>query len=482
VASRYVLSLLLILVTTAVWVSPAVAASLPDFTGMVEQTSPVVVNISTSQKIQRKSNGGPHGRMPDFPEGTPFDDFLRRFPWFDEDGERGPEEFDSKSLGSGFIVSDDGYILTNHHVIKDADEIIVRLNDRRELEAEVVGSDPRSDVALLKIDAKGLPTAKIGDSSKLKVGEWVVAIGSPFDFDHTVTAGIVSALGRNLPSENYVPFIQTDVAINPGNSGGPLLNMDGEVVGINAQIYSRTGGFMGLSFTIPINLAMNVVDQLQTKGHVARGWLGVFIQDVTRELAESFGMEKPGGALVSRVMDGSPAEDAGYKVGDVIIEFDGKEVISSATLPPMVGATAVDKTVPVKVIRDGKKITLDTRIGELPAEDEIKVATAESKSSEADRLGLTVGDLTDEQRSNFEIEQNGVIVEKIERGPALRSGIREGDVILKLNNVTIKNAEQFAEVVEGLPTDKNVAVLVQRRSGPIFLAMKLEEAAKADEE
>ncbi len=465
-------------IISCLWIISASAKSLPDFTGVVEDVSAAVVNISTTQKIKQKDpRATPHGKMPNIPEGTPFDEFFRRF--FGEGGEGGGGgfgEYDAKSLGSGFIVSKEGYILTNNHVIKDADEIIVKLSDRRELVAEVIGSDPRSDVALLKIDAHDLPTVKIGDSSKLKVGEWVLAIGSPFDFDHTVTAGIVSALRRNLPSENYVPFIQTDVAINPGNSGGPLLNLDGEVVGINAQIYSRTGGFMGLSFTIPVNLAMDVMEQLRTSGHVARGWLGVFIQDVTRELAESFGMDKPEGALVSRVLEDSPAEKAGFEVGDVILEFDNKAVISSSSLPPIVGVTTIGKAVPVIVIRDGKRVTIDTKVGELPAEDDLKVATVvEPEVSDVDRLGMTIKDLTKEQRKELELPENGVLVTKVENGAAKHAGIRRGDIVIKLNNQDVKNAKSFDELVSGLPESKNIAVLVQRRGGPVFIALKIDK-------
>lgn len=447
------------------------AAQLPDFVPVVEASSAAVVNISTTQKIKHGRRGFPHG-MPDFPEGTPFDEFFRRF--FDEErrGEM-PREYDAHSLGSGFIISRDGYILTNYHVIRDADEIIVRLSDRRELEAEVIGSDQRSDVALLKVEADDLPVVKIGDSSKLKVGEWVLAIGSPFDFDHTVTAGIVSAVGRSLPNENYVPFIQTDVAINPGNSGGPLFNMDGEVVGVNAQIYSRTGGFMGLSFTIPIDLAMDVVKQLKDVGHVTRGWLGVLIQDVTRELAESFNMNKPVGALVSQVLPGSPAQAAGFEVGDIIIEFNSRKVQTSAALPPMVGVTPVDEEVPVKVMRNGKIKTLKVTIGELPSDEEIQASAAEPGSAEDTRLNLDVTDLSDEQRKELGLKDKGVLVTEVKSGPAYDAGIRQGDVIVMINNQNIKDAKHFREVSQGLPSDKPVAVLVQRRDGPVFLALKL---------
>lgn len=457
----------------AVVANSAYASSLPDFTDLAKASSPAVVNISTTQKIQQRRPGLPHGERPDFPEGTPFDDFFRRF---FGDPEEDMEEYDAKSLGSGFIISSDGYILTNRHVIKDADEIIVRLSDRREFIAEVVGSDKRSDVALLKIEAEDLPVVEIGDSDKLKVGEWVLAIGSPFGFDHSVTAGIVSAKGRSLPSENYVPFIQTDVAINPGNSGGPLFNMDGEVVGVNSQIYSRTGGFMGLSFAIPINVSMNVVEQLKTKGYVSRGWLGILIQDVTSELAESFGMEKPTGALVARVLPESPAQKSGIKVGDVIVEYNGKEVVSSSALPPMVGSTRVGEEVQVKVIRDGDRKTLDIEIGELPKDEEIKLSQKDESQGDIEhRLGISVSKLTASQRQKLDIEDTGVYVEEVMKGPAQEAGIRPGDVILKINGMDVDDIEHFNELVAELPTGKSVPVLIQRRSGPMFLALKLKD-------
>ncbi|MGD2112551.1 MAG: Do family serine endopeptidase, partial [Gammaproteobacteria bacterium] len=316
------------------------AGQLPSFTGLVKDASPAVVNISTSQKVRTGMPQLPEGfEIPDLPEDSPFGELFKYF--FDHGDEGDPGFHDAKSLGSGFIISKDGYILTNYHVVNEADEVIVRLSDRRELKAEVIGEDKRSDIALVKIEAHDLPVVKIGRSRDLEVGEWVLAIGSPFGFDLSATAGIVSAKGRSLPRENYVPFIQTDVAINPGNSGGPLFNQNGEVVGVNSQIYSRTGGYMGLSFAIPIEVAMDVVEQLKTKGHVSRGWLGVLIQDVTLDLAESFGMKKPRGALVAKVLPDSPAQAAGIKVGDVIVEFNNREVINSANLPPIVGSSQV---------------------------------------------------------------------------------------------------------------------------------------------
>jgi serine protease Do len=453
----------------------AAVRDLPDFTALVEQSSAAVVNISTSTKIKQEQFRNPHGGMP---EQEPFDEFLRRF-FGDRGGEGAPEEFDEKSLGSGFIITADGYVLTNNHVIRDADEIVVRLSDRREFVAEVVGSDRSSDVALLKIDADNLPVARIGSSAELKVGSWVLAIGSPFGFEHSVTAGIVSAKGRSLPNENYVPFIQTDVAINPGNSGGPLFNMDGEVVGVNSQIFSRTGGFMGLSFAIPIDIAMSVVDQLRSAGHVTRGWLGILIQDVDRALAESFGMSKPSGALVARVLPDSPAQKAGVQVGDVVVEFDGKEVESSGALPPMVGVSKVGSKVPVKVIRNGKPMTLSVTISELPEEEELDLAAGgeEGGGTTIKRLAIAVSELTPEQTQELEVK-GGVVVEAIESGPASRAGVRRGDIILRLNNVEIASMEQFKKLVADLPEGKAIPVLVQRRGSPLFLALKLGEDAQ----
>ena len=333
----------------------------------------------------------------------------------------------------------------------------------------------------MKIDAQGLPVARIGDSNKLKVGAWVLAIGSPFGFDYTVTAGIVSAKARSLPNENYVPFIQTDVAINPGNSGGPLLNMEGEVVGINSQIYSRTGGFMGLSFAIPIEVVMDVVEQLKTSGHVVRGWLGILIQDVTRELAESFGMDKPIGALVARVLPDSPAEDAGIKVGDVIVEYDGREVGSSSALPPMVGSTKVGEKVKIRIIREGKSRTLKVRISELPEDDEIRLArdggdgTSEVRVK---RIDVVVSELTEEQKREQD-GKTGVYVDAVKSGPASRAGIRRGDIILKFNGEDVEGVKHFKKLVEDAPEGRPVPVLILRRGSPIFLALKI---AGEDEE
>lgn len=453
----------------------AQARSLPDFTELVEANSAAVVNISTTQKVQRTNRLPPGLRVPELPENSPFGELFRHF--FGEEGEGGvPEEFDSKSLGSGFFISKDGFVLTNAHVVKGADEIIVRLSDRRELEATVIGFDVRSDIALLKVNADSdLPVVRLGSSQDLKVGEWVLAIGSPFGFDHSVTAGIVSAKGRSLPRENYVPFIQTDVAINPGNSGGPLFNLSGEVIGINSQIYSRTGGFMGLSFAIPMDVAMNVVEQLKTRGKVVRGWLGVLIQDVTRELAESFGLDKPRGALVARVLPDSPASDAGFEVGDVVLEFAGREVNSSSALPPLVGQTPVGNSVAVRVLRNGQMQKLTVTIGELPAEEELRLSQGEKPKLEMNRLGIEAEALTGEQTKALGIEGGALIVKSVSAGPAQAAGVREGDVIASINNEKINSLKHFDELVKALPKGKPVALLVYRQSGPLFLALKLPE-------
>lgn len=450
-------------------VSGVAFASLPDFTDLVEKVGPSVVNISTTTKVKHSRGMPPGMEVPDFPEGSPWEDWFKRF-----FGEEGPQQdFDTRSLGSGFIIDESGYIVTNNHVVRDAEEIIVRLNDRRELKAKLIGSDPRSDVALLKVNADDLPAVKLANSEKLKVGEWVMAIGSPFGFDHSVSVGVVSAIGRSLPSENYVPFIQTDVAINPGNSGGPLFNLDGEVVGINSQIYSRTGGFMGLSFAIPINIAQNVVRQLKDKGQVSRGWLGILIQDVNRELAESFNMDKPMGAVVLRVMENSPAEKADLKIGDVVVAFNGKTIHRSSDLPLAVGMTEVGSVAKVKVIREGKPMTLKVKIGELPSEQQLAQGGSEKAPAKVNKMGLIVEDLSSEQRRRLEIKSGGVFVKDVSDGPALDAGIRRGDVILKIDNKDITDAKQFRKLVKNLPKGRSLPVLIQRRDSPLFLALKL---------
>ncbi len=449
------------------------ARSLPNFTALVNNNSAAVVNISTSAKSTH-AVAPPGYNFPDIPKDSPFHDFFEKY--FDG-APGGPGSLpDRSSLGSGFIISKDGYIITNHHVVKDAEEIIVRLSDRRAFVAELIGSDSKSDIAVLKVEAIDLPILKLGDSSTIQVGEWVLAIGSPFGFDASVTAGIISAVGRSLPNENYIPFIQTDVAINPGNSGGPLFNLDGEVVGVNSQIYSRTGGFMGLSFAVPVNVVKNVYQQLKANGRVSRGWLGVLIQDVTRELAESFDMDYPHGALIAQVLPGSPAEKAGIEVGDIIVKFNGETVSFSSDLPPLVGSTLVGSTVPVGIIRRSKSETIRVNISELPTDDEV-IAKGANTAPDLDKnaLNIRVKDLNAEQKQELNTGDQGVLVEKIAPGPAQKAGIRQGDIILILNNIKIKDTAHFLDLLKDLPKDRSIPVLIQRRGGPIFLALKLDE-------
>ncbi len=445
----------------------AAHAALPDFTSIVEDAKDSVVNISTKTRAKRSSK---HDfKLPEIPEDSPFGELFDKF--FD------PDDFnrrrDAESLGSGFVISADGYILTNHHVVSGADEVIVRMANRKEYVAKLIGSDEASDVAVLKVDAENLPVLKYGNSDDLKVGEWVLAIGSPFGFDHTVTAGIVSAKGRSLPSDNYVPFIQTDVAINPGNSGGPLFNLDGEVVGINSQIYSRTGGFMGLSFAIPIEMAVDVASQIKETGTVSRGWLGVLIQEVTRELAESFGMQNPHGALVAKVMDDSPAAAAGLEVGDVIVEFNGKKVMRSSSLPPLVGRAKVGKRAEVVVIRDQRRKKIGVTIAQLPTSITQAAYTPDANErAQQSALGMKVEKLGSAARKRLKIENGVEVAEVDEFGPASEAGVQKGDVITMIDNREIETVEDFEDIAAGLKAGKSVALLVQRRSGPVFLAIR----------
>ncbi|PID41899.1 MAG: serine peptidase [Proteobacteria bacterium] len=458
--SNRVIAALLLLVSVA-----SNAGSLPDFTELVEDASPSVVNISTTSKPGVAQRGGlSEEDLQQIPE------FFRHFFGSPDQDQRSTPRH---SVGSGFIVSSDGYILTNNHVISGADEIIVRLSDRRELAAELIGADKRSDLALLKVDAKRLPAVKMGKSRELDVGEWVLAIGSPFGFDYTVTAGIVSALGRSLPNENYVPFIQTDVAINPGNSGGPLFNLDGEVVGINSQIYTRSGGFMGVSFAIPIDVAMEVVDQIKSKGYVSRGWLGVLIQEVNRDLAESFGLRKPHGALVAQVMPDSPAKKGGLEAGDIIIEYDGHEVSLSSDLPHLVGRTKVGQTAKLTIVREGDEKTLRVTIGELPNQDGAS-RPASNTGRKMNRLAIGVRNLEDRVAERYSID-GGVEVVRVESGPAKAGGVRKGDIITSVNHKAVKSVSQFGEVVEDLPANKAVAIRLLRAGNPMFIVVKLKD-------
>ena len=443
-------------------------AALPDFTPLVESNGPAVVNISTTQA---QKSAGPGGGQMQSPEGVPFNDFLRRY--FGED-ETAPELFDNKSLGSGFIISPDGYLLTCAHVVENATEILVRLTDRREFTAKIIGADRRSDVALLKINATNLPQVKIGDPEKVRVGEWVLAIGSPFGFENSATVGVVSAKGRNLPRENYVPFIQTDVAINPGNSGGPLFNLRGEVIGINSQIYSRTGGFMGLSFAVPIDIAMQVTKQLKQGGRVQRGWIGVTIQDVTRELAESFGMKRPYGALVADVLPEGPAAKSGLGVGDVVVGFDGHRINVSADLPPHVGQTAPGSRARLDILRAGKTQKLTITIAELPEDTSEPRPAAPPVPLQPGVLGMQLKDLTSAQRTQLGL-RHGVLVENLADGPARKAGIRPGDVIVEMQGKPMSSVAGLRALVPQLPRNKAVPVLVRRGAAALFLALRAPE-------
>lgn len=450
------------------FMASAYAKDLPDFTELYEKQGPAVVNISTTQTI----HGGGPGMMPfpNVPEGDPFYEFFRRFA---PPGAIGPQQdYKTQSLGSGFIISSDGYILTNAHVVNDADEVIVKLADKREFKAKIIGIDRRTDVSLLKIEATGLPKVTLGDPSQLKVGEWVVAIGSPFGLENTVTAGIVSAKGRALPQENYVPFIQTDVAINPGNSGGPLFNLKGEVVGINSQIYSRSGGYMGLSFAIPIDVAMDVQNQLRTNGRVSRGWLGISIQEITKELADSFGMKNTNGALVAGVEKNSPAEKGGLDTGDVILKFDGKPISTSSDLPRVVGATKPGKEVPVEILRRGSTRVLNITVGEMPTDDKDEARPSRGNAKpEPNRLGLMLRELTPQQKKKLN-GKNGLLVVGAD-GSAAQAGIRRGDVILAVNNTEVQSIEQFNKLIAAAQSGKMVALLVQRGDNTLYVPVKI---------
>jgi len=434
---------------------------LPDFSRLVDEQGNAVVNISTTQAVRRSA-------LPQVPgvEDEEVLEFFRRFIPRQQPGPAPRPE--SRSLGSGFIISADGYILTNAHVVEGADEINVKFTDKREFKAKVIGADKRTDIAIIKIDGNGnLPAVKFGDPGKLKVGEWVVAIGAPFGFENTVTAGIVSAKGRSLPQENFVPFIQTDVAINPGNSGGPLFNMRGEVVGINSQIYSRTGGFMGLSFAIPIDVALDIQRQLREKGRVARGRIGVLIQEVTRDLATSFGLDRPRGALVTSVEKGSPADKAGMESTDIVLSFGGKPVESMGDLPRLVGATRPGSQAAIEVWRKGAKRALSVTVDELPEE---RVAardaprTPKSAGVPANRLGIVVAELSGEQKKEMKVA-NGLVVTEVR--PDAKADVRKGDVLLtvvhKGQHTELKSVEQFNKLLAGL--DKNAVLTLQVKRG-----------------
>lgn len=453
--------------------SPAEVRGLPDFTELAEKQGLAVVNISTTQVVRGRSAAP----LP-FDEDDPMFEFFKRFiprqPGVPGGG--APREFENKSLGSGFIISADGYILTNAHVVDGADEVSVRLTDKREFKAKIIGADKRTDVALIKIESAGLPMVKLGDPNAMKVGEWVVAIGSPFGFDNTVTAGIVSAKGRSLPQENYVPFIQTDVAINPGNSGGPLFNMRGEVVGINSQIYSRSGGYMGVSFAIPIDVAMEVQSQLRSAGKVSRGRLGVVIQEVSKELAESLGLGKPMGAIVNAVEKGSPAEKAGLEPGDVILKFDGRPINASADLPRMVGNTKPGTKSTVQVWRKGGTKDIVVTVGEMQEDKQASVRRGGTRPSEqaANRLGLVVSELTADQKRDLKVSA-GLLIEDV-RGGTARADLRPGDIILALISkgatTEVKTVDQFNKLLAQFDKSASITLLIRRGEMQTFITIK----------
>jgi len=446
--------------------SDARVSGLPDFTGLVEDAVPAVVNIRVTQFGDRVTPDAGAAENPHDMEQMP--EFFRRF--FDVPGNPGYGTPDRQGAGSGFIIEADGYIMTNHHVVEGADEIIVRLADRREFEAELIGSDPLSDVALLKIDANDLPTLKLGDSDVLRPGEWVVAIGSPFNFEQSVTAGIVSAKGRSTNQQQYVPFIQTDVAINRGNSGGPLLNLDGEVVGINSWILSSGGGYMGLSFSIPIETANAAVTQLREHGKVSRGLLGVQVGAVTREMAEALNLDRPVGALVNDVTEGSAADKAGIEPGDVILEFNGTTVEAWSDLPPLVGSNPPGTRADVLVSRNGKEKKVKVTLDALESDEEGNLLGAESGSRQSNALGLQVEPIRDDMRRALGDPDGGVVVTQVESDAAFRAGIRRGDVILMINSEKIEDVDSFERAVKSVPEGKAVALRVMREGVTRFIA------------
>ena len=454
----------LIFVTTILFFSVSSAyGQLPDFADLVEEVAPAVVKINTVTKNRKQqTQQNMQGQLPEI-----FRELL------EQRNRPQPPARQARSMGSGFVISEDGYLLTNHHVIDQADEIQVLFSDRREYSAKVIGSDRRSDLALLKIEAKNLPTIKFADVDSLRAGEWVLAIGSPFGLDYSVAAGIVSAIGRSIPTEkgeNYVPFIQTDVAINPGNSGGPLFNLKGEVVGINSQIYSRSGGSIGLSFSIPTSVALSVVDQLKKNGKVQRGWLGVVMQDVNKALAESLELGKPQGALINAVEPDGPADRGGINPGDVIVRFDGEDIVDSGDLPHVVGSTAPGTKAKVEIYREGKRKTLNVVVGAL---DKDGPAVAD-KNNGNDRLGLMVEELDDQERRQLRLRGGILVADVAANSAAANAGLREGDIIVQLGYSRIDDLDEYLQVIEELPESTPIAIRFYRQGRAKFRTIQID--------
>ena len=447
-------------------VTKSYADNLPNFSELVETEGDAVVKISVVTEAARSGSSGIPGLdLDQIPEN--YRRFFENLP--EQPGNRGRQ---GAGFGSGFIIDETGYVITNAHVVDGAVDIRVGLQDKRELRATLVGSDKASDIAVLKVDANNLPVVKIGDSDNIKVGEWVLAIGSPFGFEHTATQGIVSALSRSLPDDTYVPFIQTDVAVNPGNSGGPLFNTDGEVIGVNSQIYSRSGGYQGLSFSIPINVAMSIAEQLRETGYATRGWLGVRIQPVDLALAESFGLSKPGGALISEVTESSPAEKAGLEVGDIILTFNGKNVPTSSALPPIVGVVKPGTAVPTEIQRNGEMKTIMVTIEPLAADiQNAKAFTEQGRDSSS--LGAVVAAVDRDQLKARGLDNGVVVTEVAPDGAAVEAGIIAGDVIVSFNRSKVESVRQLEDLVADAPVGEALPLLIHREQSPIFLAITL---------
>lgn len=457
-------TLLIAMVLVGVGVSKVEAFELPDLTTLIENNRSAVVNI----KVESNGEDALSSEFQDLPD--ELKEFFKNLPHSRIPKGFGHKKHSSEGYGSGFIIAADGYIVTNAHVVDDADSIKVTLSDKRELDAKLIGSDKGSDIALLKIEATGLPSVELGDSSKLKVGQWVYAIGAPFGLDYTATQGIVSALSRHLPDGNYVPFIQTDVSINPGNSGGPLYDLTGKVIGVNSMIYSRSGGYMGVSFSVPVNLVKNVTEQLKTKGYVSRGKLGVHIQDLSQELATSFRLKSPEGALVAKVEPNSPAEKAGIITGDVIIGYGSEVIRSAADLPPLVGDTLIGNEVAVKLIRNGKEKSIGVKVGQLDNKAE-KEKKEIARANNGESLGLLVSELTEEQRKYANLKKGVYISRVIPDSIAEKAGFKDGDIVRLFNNQVISTPDELRKAVKEMPKNKPVAVLILRGKQTRFLAV-----------